>query len=148
MRDLRQRIDSPLFQEQAPRQIQSDSAQKKISESSIHPRRERQTGFGLRQVHQSPGQENKIETSRRAGCFFINVGLPRIELGLHAPHACVLPVYYSPKNDALIFTTVPNQKQKSLSYDYPAEAKVGILNPRPRVKMLSVSPKNIFDPES
>jgi len=25
---------------------------------------------------------------------------------------------------------------------------VGILNPRPRVKMLSVSPKNIFDPES
>gem|GEM_PF-5182246 len=24
------------------------------------------------------------------------VGLPGIEPGLHAPHACVLPVYYSP----------------------------------------------------
>ena len=24
-------------------------------------------------------------------------GVPRIELGLHAPEACVLPVYYTPK---------------------------------------------------
>ena len=27
---------------------------------------------------------------------FSFVGLPGIEPGLHAPHACVLPVYYSP----------------------------------------------------
>ncbi len=26
----------------------------------------------------------------------MRVGAPRIELGLHAPEACVLPVYYAP----------------------------------------------------
>ena len=30
------------------------------------------------------------------------VGLPGIEPGLHAPHACVLPVYYSPYGSTLI----------------------------------------------
>ena len=29
------------------------------------------------------------------------VGLPGIEPGLHAPHACVLPVYYSPPSLAV-----------------------------------------------
>lgn len=28
--------------------------------------------------------------------FLFNVGPPRIELGLNAPHALVLPVYYGP----------------------------------------------------
>ena len=28
--------------------------------------------------------------------IFILIGVPRIELGLHAPHACVLPLYYTP----------------------------------------------------
>ncbi len=28
---------------------------------------------------------------------FSGVGLPGIEPGLHPPHGCVLPVYYSPK---------------------------------------------------
>ena len=31
------------------------------------------------------------------GSYFIKlIGVPRIELGLHAPHACVLPIYYTP----------------------------------------------------
>src|SRR3989344_1327258 len=31
------------------------------------------------------------------GWYFIKFfGVPRIELGLHAPHACVLPIYYTP----------------------------------------------------
>ena len=27
---------------------------------------------------------------------FVRVGMPRIELGLHEPESCVLPVYYIP----------------------------------------------------
>ena len=31
-----------------------------------------------------------------ASCAFLLVGAPRIELGPHAPEACILPLYYAP----------------------------------------------------
>lgn len=31
--------------------------------------------------------------------FLVSVGPPGIEPGLHAPHACVLPVYYGPMSE-------------------------------------------------
>ena len=38
------------------------------------------------------------------------VGLPGIEPGSHAPHACILPLYYSPLNSFQLYTTVHKTK--------------------------------------
>src|SRR3989344_2000901 len=32
---------------------------------------------------------------------FVAFGVPRIELGPHAPHACILPLYYTPTGKIL-----------------------------------------------
>ncbi len=52
------------------------------------------------------------KTKKRLWRSFVFVGLPGIEPGLHAPHACVLPVYYSPRReedarDASVFAYSP-----------------------------------------
>ena len=53
--------------------------------------------------------------------FIFLVGLPGIEPGLHAPHACVLPVYYSPITADGYYSKNENKKtaagRKSL-FDY------------------------------
>ena len=53
------------------------------------------------------------------------VGVPGIEPGLHAPHACVLPVYYTPESvlRALAFANAGRTRQnaRSLTYAKPLE---------------------------
>ena len=43
--------------------------------------------------------------------FYLIVGLPGIEPGLRAPHARVLPIYYSPYRD-IILGTMKRTKRK------------------------------------
>ena len=50
-----------------------------------------------------PDQQEK--ENARKGALSFSVGLPGIEPGLHAPHACVLPVYYSPNYFVFICVT-------------------------------------------
>ena len=38
----------------------------------------------------------KASAGREPGLHFYMVGVPRIELGLHAPHACGLPLPHTP----------------------------------------------------
>lgn len=48
-----------------------------------------------------------------AACVF-EIGVPRIELGLHAPHACVLPLYYTPCFELYHFTDYQTKKEGTI----------------------------------
>lgn len=50
-----------------------------------------------RSLHSTAKRPQIRSKVRTLSIKFFLVGVPRIELGLHAPHACVLPLYYTPK---------------------------------------------------
>ena len=60
-------------------------------------------------------------------CFIVIVGVPGIEPGLHAPHARVLPIYYTP-------TMKMKAKNFHKKQDY-------LLSPHARVLPIYYSPK-------
>ncbi len=81
-------------------------ASEALHESHPHPRQER------RQVGSDSGNQKTPST----GVFLFSphlfsVGLPGIEPGLRAPHARVLPIYYSPSCD-IILGTMERAKRK------------------------------------
>ncbi len=50
---------------------------------------------GLEPLTSAMRMQRSTRWATSPGCEI--VGVPGIEPGLHAPHACVLPVYYTPK---------------------------------------------------
>ena len=48
--------------------------------------------------------------------MFVFVGVPRIELGSHAPEACILPLYYTPngKNYSIYAIKEKGRAQRGL----------------------------------
>src|SRR3989344_4384002 len=92
------------------------NAQRAVAAAGINKTRSSRALKNIRRrsIRLSPSDQKKsarhADTTRRSStlashlesCAYYTllikvVGLPGIEPGLHAPHACVLPVYYSPE---------------------------------------------------
>ena len=106
---------------QERRQVGSDSGNQKTPSTGVFLFSPHLFSVGLPGIPSGPGifQPRKIPSipngSQAVGFLippsFLSVGLPGIEPGLRAPHARVLPIYYSPSCD-IILGTMERAKRK------------------------------------
>ena len=139
MQCMRKDISIVHRTQKVERKIQPNDKKEKVSESPVgsHQRCPRQS---VREVHPHLKQDEVTKNlPREVFCYLQSgknpgvtsfktfgpahsrwcaqyllclhlVGLPGIEPGSHAPHACILPLYYSPLNSFQLYTTVHKTK--------------------------------------